>query len=304
MRLFRFLGLWLWTAFRHSVGTADSCTAVIIVIVGLLSWLSGRLPPDRSYPAIVEFAMHLTEWQILAGIFGVIILARLVLAPYWLYESIVEEKMTIQQKLDNYDLDYSRKRRIELIEKEEYPRKLPEILKRMRMCLEGILKEAQSKNVTIKKLWDSLKSITPTDFAEVLNQRTYDENVVVLYKYNRRMQLSKDGITLNEDSNGEWIALDDELEGIKKDMPDLLLKDNIMAYYQALKGICYLRLFYYHMNKAPSSELKDAVMQSMTHYRYPEDLLDYCLTRVVKRIQELKCGDELQWTQKEISKWK
>jgi len=248
--------------------------------------------------------MNLELWALPLVVLGVVFAVRLLfVAPYWLYKTVASEKAKLKDKLEKAEWEHIRKRRIELIEKEEYPKRIPAILRRMRVCLESILKEVQSKNLTIKQLWDSLKGITPEDYAEVLTQHTYDENIDILAKFCRRMQLSKDGITLNEDSNTKWEDLEDEFDDIKKDVPDLLLKDNIMAYYQALKGVYYLRLFYYHMNKAPSSELKDAVAQVMTRYRYPADLLDYCLTRAVKRIQELKCGAELVWVNKEIVRW-
>lgn len=281
-------------ALRPSFGAADTISAFISAIIFAIGkWLQ------------VEVLMNVDLWALPLIIFGAVFAARLLFfAPYWLYKTVASEKVELKDKLGKAEWEHIRKRRMELIEKEEYPIKIPDILKRMRTCLESILKKAESKNVTINKMWDSLKGTSPEDFAEVVNQSTYDENIVVLAKYHRRMQLSKDGITLKEDYSTEWIALENELEDIKKDVPDLLLKDNIMAYYYALKGVCYLRLFYHHMNKAPSSELKDAVAQTMTHYRYPEDLLDYCLTRVVKRIQELKCGDELAWVNKEIFRWK
>ena len=248
--------------------------------------------------------MNMDLWALPLIVLGVVFAVRLLfVAPYWLYKTVALERGELKGKLEKAEWEHIRMRRIQLIEKEEYPTKIPDILERMRICLENILIKAQSNNVTIRKLWDSLRGITPEYFAKVVSQRTYDENVNVLYQYYRHMQLSKDGITLNEDSNGEWRALEGELEGIKKDIPCLLLKDNVMAYYHALKGESYLRLFYYRLNKAPNSKLKDAVGQTIAHFRYAEDLLDYCLTRVVNRIQKLEEGDGPVWMSKEIFRW-
>lgn len=218
------------------------------------------------------------------------------------YHELRQKNKIANENLVKQEWEYVRKRNIELVELEEYPKKLPDILKKMEINLMGILEVAKTNEVGAKELWESLKGINPKELGRVLCQHSYDDNIIVLAEYYRHMQLSKSGIKLNEDTNSEWLKIEDELESVKKDIPDLLLKDNVNAYRHALKGISYLRLFYYHLNKAPNSELKNIITDTMKPYYYPDDLLDYCLTKVANRIRELKCGEKIILVNKELPK--
>ncbi len=99
MGFIRYLGLWLQLVLRHSLGRADTTTIAIVIVLGASSWFSRYLPEGKPYPAPVEFAMQLTEWQIATAVLGVIVLARLILAPYWMYKKVEKERDGLKGQL-------------------------------------------------------------------------------------------------------------------------------------------------------------------------------------------------------------
>lgn len=223
----------------------------------------------------------------------------LFLAAWLTYNEIRQQNKVANAKIVTHEWEYERKRRIELIEKETYPKVLPKLLEKMKTCLATIEKGEELTDKTAEELSNSLKGITPKNFYIAATQSKYDDSITTLATFYRHMQFAMNGIKLNEDNNTDWIKLEKTLTDVKKDIPDLILKDGITAYYHALKGVNYLNLFYYHMNKTQAS---DMVQKTMSFYTYPEDLLDYCLARIVKRIQSLLCGEEIIWQNKELRK--
>ncbi len=214
------------------------------------------------------------------------------IAQFLAYNDLKKQKVQIDTKLQNAEWDTIRKYRIKLINEEEYPEKIFDILNRMRPCLDRLLKEALLTPLSSKELWDAIKTINPTEYAEAIGQITYDDNTNVIYSFYRHL-FHYSEIKLNE-SDTEWMLLDDELEVIKSAIPCLELKDFVVAYYMALKGINAVELFYGHLNKVKSQDLSEAVKI----YRYKIGLLDYASTRIARRIQELRSGGEPKWEQR------
>ena len=70
--------LWIRTAFRHSWDRAQSVGTGVIIVAALIA---------RWFPVY-----HVTDTAIIGTVFGLIILARLLLSPYWIYRDLHAER--------------------------------------------------------------------------------------------------------------------------------------------------------------------------------------------------------------------
>jgi hypothetical protein len=84
MGLLRFYRHVLWLACRGSVGVADACFYGVLVALALVAWWQPELP---KWPETIG----LTERQIVLSVFGIVIVARLLMAPYWAYLEVAEK---------------------------------------------------------------------------------------------------------------------------------------------------------------------------------------------------------------------
>jgi hypothetical protein len=76
--LLRFYRHVLWLACRHSLGVADASFYGVLVVLALAAWWRPELPET----------IGLTERQISLYVFGTVIAARLLMAPYWAYREV------------------------------------------------------------------------------------------------------------------------------------------------------------------------------------------------------------------------
>jgi len=83
------------TAFRHSLDHTQTVLFVLFIGAGaataFVKWFS---------PKAAAMIPDVSGWQIAAGVLGSIVLARLVLAPYWIY-SEQKEKLTVQKDAED-----------------------------------------------------------------------------------------------------------------------------------------------------------------------------------------------------------
>jgi hypothetical protein len=70
----------LWLAFRHSLDRASLAAFVALLVIS---------PAAALWPPLREM-LGLTDWQIAAGSFGLIIVLRLIMAPYWAYREAAD----------------------------------------------------------------------------------------------------------------------------------------------------------------------------------------------------------------------
>ena len=288
MGFIKYLCSWIWTAFKHSLGIADTGAAGLFIIIGVISWWARKLPQNAEYPVPVEFAMNLDEWQIVAYVLGAIIVIRLLFSPYWMQKELLNQRNKLKEDLRNAKWNNEQTWRREDISGQQYPNKIPSILYDMRICLMDLMDKASSNEVTIKQLWLPL-SLTPEEFAEALRQESYDENTEVLYKWHRRM--NKSDIGLMELNDERWNKLDSELEYIKKDIPDQELKDHIRQHIYALKGY-HARMLYHNYCIKTGTKDTGNLAETLRSFFVIDGLLDFTLTRVTNRIQKLRSGVE------------
>lgn len=78
MGLLRFYRRVLWLAFRHSLGVADTSFYGVLVALALVAWRLPELPET----------IGLTERQISVYVLATVIVARLLMAPYWAYREV------------------------------------------------------------------------------------------------------------------------------------------------------------------------------------------------------------------------
>jgi hypothetical protein len=82
MRLFlRFCRHVLWLACRPVLGVADASFYGVLVLLALAAWWRPELPK----------AIGLTDHQIVLYVFGIVIVTRLLMAPYWAYREVAEK---------------------------------------------------------------------------------------------------------------------------------------------------------------------------------------------------------------------
>src|ERR1700730_7524822 len=81
MGLLRFYRHVLWLACRHSLGVADASFYGVLVVLALAAWWRPELPET----------IGLSERQIILCVFGTVIVARLLMAPYWAYREVPEK---------------------------------------------------------------------------------------------------------------------------------------------------------------------------------------------------------------------
>ncbi len=79
-------------AFRHSLGIADTTTAVVVLILVAIS-------KYFRWGAVV----NLDLWWLLLVAFGVVFSVRLLLAPYWIYKDKVKEINRLSALVGNKD---------------------------------------------------------------------------------------------------------------------------------------------------------------------------------------------------------
>ncbi|MBA7623980.1 hypothetical protein ES703_31384 [subsurface metagenome] len=80
----------IFLAFRHSLGVADTATALIVALLVLFGKLS-------KWKAIVTLDL----WWLILVAFGVVFAVRLLLAPYWIYKDRVTEVNRLSALVDN-----------------------------------------------------------------------------------------------------------------------------------------------------------------------------------------------------------
>jgi len=100
MGFFRFYGLVLREAFRHSL---DIAQAIIFVLLGFSGFIAARNPGLKP---MLE-SLNLGGWQIAAMVFGSIIAIRLILAPYWLWKGAQSRIVSGPQNSVDYQLRVS-----------------------------------------------------------------------------------------------------------------------------------------------------------------------------------------------------
>jgi len=181
--------------------------------------------------------------------------------------------------------------RIEIISKEKYPSEILRIFDDMRRCLSEIIESSDSVQDVTPEILATVSHGSPRDLARAISQKTIDDNVYVTNCFYNKFRAGIGLIDLKE-KNAKWRELNEELETVKKDIPDQKLKDSVMSHFDALNGENSIRLFYRYMRRCGVS---DFVMKTVEPFRPLHGLTDETLTRVSNRILELKLGEEPKW---------
>jgi hypothetical protein len=94
---------WLKTALRHSIGPIDLWTGLVAAILGLLDHYLPQAGLMTSY-----------GWQVPIWVLAAVILVRLLLAPYWMWQEDASKIATLgrslqsQKSLEDIRLDFDR----------------------------------------------------------------------------------------------------------------------------------------------------------------------------------------------------
>jgi hypothetical protein len=94
-----FYGQWLKLAFRGTWGVMGAFTT----IAGLVLASIADQKPAWASPALIEKLNSLGGWKVPILIFSSVLVARLILAPYWIWKKERKRAQKLQDKLDDYD---------------------------------------------------------------------------------------------------------------------------------------------------------------------------------------------------------
>jgi hypothetical protein len=100
MGFFRFYGLVIKEAFRHSPDLAQTIIFFLLLLAGAIAYGNPGLKPT------IE-TYDLGGWKVAALVFGAIIVIRLVLAPYWLWKSAQARSVAAPERSIDYKLTIS-----------------------------------------------------------------------------------------------------------------------------------------------------------------------------------------------------
>ncbi len=109
--------LWLRIAFRHSIGLGDG----VGFLIGIVA------PVIRQFIPNWDSAMNELAWQIPLGVFGSIVMVRLLLSPYWIHKDGKKECNELLALLEAKPSLWIRAEGLTLltdIKKELFPRKI------------------------------------------------------------------------------------------------------------------------------------------------------------------------------------
>src|SRR3972149_7791118 len=88
--MLKFYWQWLYKAFRHSISIVEKIAILLSIIIPLFI---------RYYPGM-EQKLQALIWQIPLSIFVIIVIIRLLLAPYWLYKDKQQEIIDLKGQLE------------------------------------------------------------------------------------------------------------------------------------------------------------------------------------------------------------
>jgi hypothetical protein len=226
-----------------------------------------------------------------------IIFLGLSIAQFLAYHELRKTNLKFKADLAEAKMYESKSQRIEIISKEKYPSEILRILDNMRGCLTEIIEGSDNvQDITTKKILDSVNG-DPHDLYEALNQKSIADNVRVTFSFYRNFRLGI-GLYDLQEKNSKWKALVEDLEKTKKDIPDQELKDAVITHFMALNGDAAIRLCYRYLRKYGANQM---LVQVVEPFRPLYGLLDETMTRVTKRILELKLGEEPKWEMKYIN---
>jgi hypothetical protein len=88
--MFEFYWQWISKAFRHSISRVDGIAFFLGIFIPFLI---------RYYPGM-EQKLQALIWQIPLSIFVIIVIVRLLLAPYWLYKEKQQEIINLKEQFE------------------------------------------------------------------------------------------------------------------------------------------------------------------------------------------------------------
>jgi len=250
------------------------------LVVGLIGGLLGLAP-------LVGINL-----EIPSSVGWLIFFIGLFVAQFLAYHDLRVEKIKLEDDLKEAKMYEAKSQRIEIISKEKYPAEILRIFDDMRRCLSEIVEFSDNMtDVNPEKLIDPCRGITPHELYLALNQQTLEDNVSSTYTFYRNFNLGIGLINLQE-KNDKWRQLIEDYETVKKDIPDQKLIMSMGTHFEAINGVNAIRLYYRYMKKYGATEMN---IRAVEPFRPVSDLQDQTMSRVNKRILELKLGEEPQW---------
>ena len=95
MEFFRYYGNVLRVAFTHSLDIAQAVIFLLVIIVGGITYFFPRLSLTLD---AADWATALAGWQVATGVLSMIVLIRLVLAPYWIYKELYRQIRPVRRE--------------------------------------------------------------------------------------------------------------------------------------------------------------------------------------------------------------
>jgi len=215
----------------------------------------------------------------------------LFIAQFLAYHDLRKNNQKLVGDLRESKIFESKSQRIDIISKEKYPSEVLRIFDDMRRCLSDIVESADNiPGVTFELMTKCIHG-DPHELYLAIHQKSLDDNVNVTFSFYRQFNYGI-GLSDQQKINNRWKQLVENLETIKKNIPDQELINYIIAHYTALNGVHAIRLFYRFMAKYGTHHI---ILQAVEPFRPVPNLLDQTMARVTNRILELKLGEEPKW---------
>jgi len=123
------------------------------------------LPIVLKYIPSLEQAMSELVWQIPLGVFSTLTIARLTLAPYWIYKKEKKHSQELEQGVLKHEWEYRRQKRIELLGNKYDP--LPILMAEINTGLEYIIPNFMAVPENIQKLDKALELVGELDIESI-----------------------------------------------------------------------------------------------------------------------------------------
>lgn len=216
-------------------------------------------------------------------------------AAFLTYHDMRRKNRELNKQVVTQEWEHVRKKRIELINTERYPTEIPLILCRMEQRFPVLLDKATQQKVTKAQLDMFFRNLPHELLGMML--KGYGDEIITLFKFQTYMEAANIGFAEIKQNDAEWNTLTTELDDVKKDIPDQELKNHIRDYVLTLNGVYSWRLWGHYLDKTNIPIPKDVATARQANISR-QYLLEDIFTRIKKRIDELRSGEEPKWIRK------
>lgn len=281
MYIWQFTCSYLKVVFKpSSFGIADTIVGFIPSAIFIIAKAL-----DADYTLTVDW-----PWLV-AVIFGGLIAVRVSIAPYMVYKDMRIKLEAENKKLaEELHISEWEHRRVELAKlRQPFLSQIVGILSKMKERVE--FQTVQTYDTPTNK--DMLDNLSNYLWGETeLKLETEMEQKIFLIELSGAMNALGIGLNTVLSSDTEWQQLSAKLDSVVERVPDTDLKQHIKDYLIWLDGMGHNKLFSHYVDICEAERDLRARSKSFGGKLGLEHSVAQVLTKVAKRIEELRIGDE------------